>query len=269
VSDEKILERLPPHVRERAEREAAAVAERAAATDVRYDGTSPRDAHHQRRAEVERLAVLAKYQTAADQASAEAADGGRKAIAGLPVDWEGPPCDLAAIWQKAAEQGTAAFWSWWLAKEDAAPPRPAPAESAWSSAREAEVKARLAAVPKGPWARTWYEDGDIGEGPTGVYPGCRGDMVPSNDITSEPSEENPDGERVCECDNGKIADFVACAWSDLSDALAEIERLRASLTSLRQKARAVCESEGIALDDDTVEVNVDAIEALRAEVEKT
>lgn len=111
-----------------------------------------------------------------------------------------------------------------------------------------------------PWIREWYEDGEQGEGPYGVHPGCRGEMVEGNDIITRPTQGNPDGSRVCECANGKIAAAivllraaaprlaaeVARLDTNSVDLLARIESLRGALAAIRDDNVSLREARALA-----------------------
>lgn len=114
------------------------------------------------------------------------------------------------------------------------------------SAKEliAEVRRLDAFAPKGPWIRAWFEDGEPGEGPYGVHPGSRGDMVESDEVITRPTEEEPDGQRVCECANDTIADFVFMSRTLLPALADELE------AALAREASAQATNETLADDAD-------------------
>jgi len=99
----------------------------------------------------------------------------------------------------------------------------------------AAIRARCEAATPGPWAREEYEDGDQGEGPTGVYPGSRGPIVEGRTIVRYYQPKGPedgDGvEELAEAYCNHDAAFIAHARTDVPALLARVEELTARLAA--------------------------------------
>lgn len=127
-----------------------------------------------------------------------------------------------------------------MARRSAALPLPAPVERADLDG----IERRARAATPGPWHREEYEDGDQGEGPTGVYPGSRGPIVEGNDVSGPIGEEGYDNS-VAHCYSGHDAAHIAGMdptttlrlVAELRGALAEVERLTRERDAARAEAR--------------------------------
>lgn len=86
------------------------------------------------------------------------------------------------------------------------------------------IEAQAEAATPGPWFRDVYEDGEEGEGPTGVYPGSRGPMVESNDVMGPPIGEEQYANDVASCIGDANAAFIAAARTNVPALVAEVRK---------------------------------------------
>lgn len=133
---------------------------------------------------------------------------------------------------------------------------------------DAEEGLRIAeSTPAGPWVRAMYEDGEPGEGPFGVYPGSRGEMIESLDVITKPNENNPDGVVIVEgAVSAGAATFIADSRTRAPEAYRNVIEMAGVIDDLNRRLGEAGELYAMALFDNerlTKERN-----ELRAEVDR-